>query len=244
MTDFESELGSSLKDIADGMDPQGIQRLEARWHATDVSRSRRHHVVGALSGCAAAAAVLVVLQQVGVIGFSHSTPNETRSQSGVADLTPFITAPTKPGEPCPDAHSHSLDELARLSPVPVWIPDADAASLNNLTGAWTCGPAGGSEVPFLTFGDAPVIVSYEPGYDGVDASAWYRAISVHEGDTVETILGQPAWVHPSTKEGPNAEVLVIVQGGVLIRVLANDGAVPVDELVRVAASIRLEQSVK
>lgn len=145
-----------------------------------------------------------------------------------------VMLPVKQGEPCYEAMRHPLSELAAISDVPVWMPESARASRSTLTGAWTCA---GGDTPILTFGD--VTVSYESGYD--QPLDWQRKAS-DSGGTVRRILGRPALLMPSTAEDIKGEAMVIVDGGVLIRVLG-EANVPAEDLVAVADSIPLDEPI-
>ncbi len=140
-----------------------------------------------------------------------------------------IALPARPGEPCWHAQRRSLEGLAAVADVPVWMPHTARASTETLTGAWTCG----ADTPFLTFG--PVTASYESGYS--TPLDWERKAK-DTGGYVETILGRPALVDPAEADEPTGEVMVIVDDGVLIRVIG-DRDVPAADLVEVANSIDL-----
>lgn len=146
-----------------------------------------------------------------------------------------IALPIKPGEPCYRAKRHSLSELAALADVPVWLPQSPSASEAVLTGAWTCA---GGDTPVLTFG--PVTISYESGYP--TALPWGRK-AADSGGEVRTILGQAGLLMPSTSPSVKGEVMVIVDDGVLVRVLGEPD-VPPKDLVAVADSLRLDAPVE
>lgn len=145
----------------------------------------------------------------------------------------FISLPIKPGEPCYQARKASLEEVAAAADVPVWMPHSPLASPETLTGAWTCG----GDTPVLTFGQ--VTVSYESGYGA--PLPWERKAKDSHG-YVATILGRDSLVDPAEPGQPNGEVMVVVDDGVLIRVVA-DSTVATDDLVAVADSIRLDSPV-
>lgn len=145
-----------------------------------------------------------------------------------------IVLPAEPGEPCWGAERHSLSDLAALADVPVWLPQSSSASEATLTGAWTCG----ADTPFLTFG--AITVSYESGYR--TPLPWARKAS-DSGGELRTILGQTGLLMPSTSPTVKGEVMVVVDDGVLVRVLGEPD-VPPEELVAVADSIRLDEPVK
>jgi hypothetical protein len=140
----------------------------------------------------------------------------------------------KPGEPCPGAQQYALSELVNVADVPVWMPNSDAASRSNLTGAWTCQ---NSSQPLLAFASG-VNVTYEPGWAGVDASKqWQTLIDFYHIGRVETVLGRPALVYDVGKSAPDGQVMVL-DDDTLIRVVGN-GSVTTSQLVDVANSIDL-----
>ena len=146
-----------------------------------------------------------------------------------------IVLPAEPGEPCWSAKRHSIEELAALADVPVWLPESEPASKATLTGAWTCG---GGDTPVLTFG--PITVSYESGY-GTPLD-WERKAN-DSGGEVRTILGEPGLLMPSTGPNIKGEVMVVVNGDILVRVLG-EPSVPSDDLVAIADSIDLDDPVE
>lgn len=169
-------------------------------------------------------------------GRQGSAPTPARSGEtapSVEDNGGFIALPVKPGEPCWQAQRRSLQELAALADVPVWMPHSARASAETLTGGWACG----IDTPVLTFG--PVTVSYESGYR--TPLDWQRKAK-DTGGYVETILGRSALVDPAEADEPAGEVMVVVDDGVLIRVVG-DRDVPVADLVEVANSIDLDAPV-
>ena len=145
-----------------------------------------------------------------------------------------IVLPAEPGEPCWSAERHSIEELAALADVPVWLPDAEAASEASFTGAWTCG----GDTPFLTYG--PITVSYESGY-GTPLD-WERK-ALDSGGEVRTILGEPGLLTRSTGANVKGQVMVVINGDILVRVLG-EPSVPSKDLVAVADSINLGDPVQ
>lgn len=183
-----------------------------------------------IGGVVSALVAAFILHSTGVL--SGGDPEADGAASGPAN----IQFPVKPGEPCYDAKEYPINELAKMVDVPIWMPNAPAGSQKNFTGAWTC--AGGNE-PILIFG--AVKVSYEPGYN-MDVKDWCQRLIGENGGSVETILGRPGCSFPVAEEGTLPGVLVVVDSGVLIRVVA-DSSVPVEKLVEVANSINLEKPV-
>lgn len=162
-----------------------------------------------------------------VVSVSKPSADDPAARDGIA-------LPARAGEPCWHAEKHSLSDLADLADVPVWLPESSRASEETLTGAWTCG----GDTPVLTFG--PITVSYESGYR--TPLDWERK-AVDSGGEVRTILGQPGLLTHSTSSSVKGEVMVIVDGGVLIRVLG-EPEVPPEDLVAVADSIHLDAPVQ
>lgn len=207
------------------------------------SSPARHRLRGRLvafgAGIAAAVLAVITLNMSGVIGERSVTPpvNNRPVSAGAAD-SDGVELESEPGEPCPGAKRHSLPELAALADVPVWMPNSTVASPTTFDGAWTCI---GGNTPLLTFG--PVMVSFESGWGDVDAQEkWTGMVEEFGEGRVETILGEPALVEPVTADAPKGQVLLIVNGDTLIRVLG-DGSVPVSQLADVARSIDLETPV-
>lgn len=157
---------------------------------------------------------------------AQATSQETRNSD-------FISLPVKPGEPCWHARRWTVEGLAAVADVPVWMPHSTRASRKTLTGAWTCG----GDTPFLTFG--PVTVSYESGYR--TPLDWKRK-AADTGGYVATVLGRQALVDPAEGDDESGEVMLVVDGGILIRVIG-DRDVPAADLVAAAASIDLRTPV-
>lgn len=194
------------------------------------------------AGSVTAAVALALLTGFGVVG---GEPGGPKVASGDAHVTSgshvqpdFIQNPVKPGEPCPYAKQWSLTDLAAQADVPIWLPNDKAASVQTLTGAWTCMDGG---MPLLAFSSG-VQVWYEGGWGDVSdpQKQWEAMVSDTGLGQVETVLDRPALVQPAAKDSPKGEVLVIVDG-VLIRVIA-DASVPTDQLVNVANSINIAKS--
>jgi hypothetical protein len=238
MKSFEKELARGLTAIADAMDPDAPQRLLSQID-TRSHRSRfRPRYVALIGGAAAAASVVATLNVAGLLGADPTSTPTPRGSVGLDGKADSLLLPTKPGEPCPDAHKFSLGDLAARADAPIWLPHSDLASPATLTGAWTCA---GGDTPVLTFGK--LVVTYEPGWTGVDVNEkWGELVDELGEGYVQTIQGQHALVQPVTKASPRGQVLLVVDG-VLIRVLG-DGSLPVDQLVDVAQSINLERPVR
>ena len=160
-----------------------------------------------------------------------SVGSKTEAETPV--IRDSVALPVRPGEPCYGAEPHSLHNLAAIADVPVWLPDAAAASEASFTGAWTCG--GG--IPLLTFG--PVTVSYESGY-GTPLD-WERKAR-DSGGEVRTILGETGLVERATGAHIKGQVMVVINGNVLVRVLG-EPSVPSEDLVAVADSIDLDDPI-
>jgi hypothetical protein len=166
----------------------------------------------------------------------QATNRSIRGSDGEAgDEVDGYPSAAKPGEPCPDAKQHSLRDLAALAETPVWLPDSEPASESTFTGAWNCG---GGDTPVLTYG--PITVSYEAGYRA--PLDWERK-AADSGGEVRTILGETGLLVPSSGPNIKGEVMVVVEDGILIRVLGEPD-VPPEDLVTVADSIRLDQPVQ
>ncbi|QIK66734.1 hypothetical protein G7072_10635 [Nocardioides sp. HDW12B] len=144
-----------------------------------------------------------------------------------------VVLPVKPGEPCYAAERHSLKGLAALADVPVWLPHAQAASSSTFTGAWTCG----GDTPLLTYG--PVTISYESGY-GTPLD-WERKAR-DWGAEVHTVLGEPGVLAPSSGADIKSQVMVVIEGDILVRVLGEPTVAP-EDLLAVANSIDLDEPV-
>jgi hypothetical protein len=235
MLDLDTTLAQAMNAQAAEIDNADAERTVARAVESDRLTSSRRRWLG---GIAAVAVALVASNITGVLA-----PGQPAVLSAAFDSPPamgdFIAFPVKPGEPCYMAQGHTIEQLAAIADTPLWLPDAPAASLANMTGAWTC--AGNTE-PVLTFGT--VAISYERGYGNVSVPEWCSNLSeqLHTGGRVEYISGVPACVLPSIGPGILHEVMLVVDDGVLIRVLA-DPQLAIDDVVAVARSIDLANPV-
>lgn len=244
MNQFASEVKAGLHHLADDIEADAGERLLESLESRPPRRGPRGPWIAGLAGLAAASAAIIGLNAAGLFGAAPVSGTSVVDSGGQpaagyprADpaVPDSITFPVKPGEPCYQAHKRSLTEVVGESDVPVWMPHASVASVQNFTGAWTCL---GGNTPFLTFG--AVTVSYESGWERVDVEAkWHQTVREEGGGRVLTILGRPGLVLPAPDASPKGMVLVVVDG-VLIRVLG-DGSVPAEQLVEVADSIELDQ---
>lgn len=231
MSRFEEEVERQLMTYAEqadtGMEVEerliaGVRRLPAR-------RTRRPQVTAAMGlGMAAAAAAIVGAATLGGAPSSTERPQTTEHDSdayiagaGLGNVDGFGF--DKVGTPCPGArHAASVSKLQ--TSVEVLAPTA-----GTMTEAWTCG-----STPVLMY--TGIQISYEEGWGDVDlGQKWADMVSDYGGSVVD-VNGHPAYVHPPTTDGPRSSVMFVVDG-TLIRLLA-EGDVPVDELVKLAGSIK------
>ncbi len=240
MQQFETSLTCALGALADDADPEAPNRVAKAVNTATSARRRRGHLTAFGLGITVAAASIAVLNVTGVLDGAGRTTALSNTPVAIAPGSDkgeeFISLPVTPGEPCFGAQRFSLPELALRADAPIWLPNAQDASITTLTGAWTCG----GNTPLLTFGD--ITISYENGWDGVDSEKkWTGFVEYYGEGRVETILGIPALVQPKSENVTNPEVLVIVDG-TLIR-LRGSLHVSVEQLVNVANSIDLTNPV-
>jgi len=195
----------------------GVQRARGR------ARARRLAGLGAAAALAAAAAVTWAPGVLGgdSPGRTAQAGNQTASQS-IQNGTQFIVTP---GTPCQGAVHGSPSSVARNSLTKVFASDS---SISTATDAWACG-----ETPVFMFGN--IQVSFEPGWDGVDAPSKLADLAADYGGTVTTIGGLPAWVSPSSATSANNEVLMI-RSGTAIKLLAK-GNVSIASVVAKAKTL-------
>lgn len=235
---FETDLTRALGALADDADPEAPDRVVSAVNAATSARRRRGRLTALGLGITVGAASIAVLNVTGVLdGAGRTTPsNPPVAIAPGGDKGDFILPSPKPGEPCFDAQRFSLPELAVKAEAPIWLPNSPEASLNSLTGAWTCE----GDMPLLTFND--ISISYEEGWSGIDPERkWTGFVEYYGEGHVETILGIPSLVQPKSANVTNPEVLIIVDD-TLIR-LHGGPDVPVEQLISAANSIDLTNPV-
>jgi hypothetical protein len=143
-----------------------------------------------------------------------------------------ITPPKKPGEPCIYARPVTLPRMA-ADRAEIRVPDTTVANPDSLVSVWDC-----SGTPALHY--PGVDVYFEDGYpvrsrdeveqDVADSMRQFEGSSAY----VATAFGVPVEVYQPV-DGTLGEVLYVVEGGHLMRVLG-DGSIPADQLLEVVTS--------
>jgi len=239
MKNTEDRLSQFLADEADQTDCQGTGRVLQKVRAHDRQRpSPRGRIVAFGSGLAAAS-IAVVLVTVGA-GGQPNTPSATGSPDpAVGDARGSVFG-SRDGnslidtDPCFGAEQADLLDLPeRVAAVgPIFMPTSRQASALNLASTQTCE---GSPMVVLEFASG-ISISYEPDWGSVDAEAQWAGLIEQAGDGhIETILGQPALIQPTSEARPRSQIM-IVRGDTLIRLLA-DASVPVEDLIAAAKSL-------
>lgn len=195
---------------------EGVQRFRSR------ARARRVLGYGAVAAVVAVAGAFAPA----VLGDDSPGPSvqagDPTASTSILNGSQFIVTP---GTPCPGAVHGSPSSVARNSLTKVFASDS---FISTATDAWACG-----ETPVFMFGN--VQVSFEPGWEGVDAQSKLAALAADYGGNVTTIGGLSAWVSPSSETSVNNEVLMI-RSGTAIKLLAK-GDVSIASVVAKANSL-------
>lgn len=83
-------------------------------------------------------------------------------------------------------------------------------------------------------------ISYENGWKEIDSASEWKALASEDGGTVETVHGEPAYVHPATEAGPRVGVMFVVND-TLVRLLAGKD-VSVDAVLKLAEQLDIPSS--
>jgi hypothetical protein len=229
---FNERLEAALTNLANHEHDAVAEERLANAYVTPsvVGRSatgiRRRRTVYAVLGMAAAAAAVVGLNALGVLGSSQqdSTPAASTQVHGQGSGSDGPAGLVGPGEACPGAVHGAPNSLG--TEIPIWLP---AGGEPKVTDAWTC-----ADTPVVVFGD--IQISYEAGWTDVDVEKKWAALSADYGGDVTTVLGRPGLVQSAEQtQGTNNQVLVVVDG-TLVRVLSTSD-VPINELLRLADSL-------
>lgn len=234
MSTFETELERQLDNLAEGADVTGETRVLRG--VTRVHRNRRRAKTAALAaGIAVAAGAVVGMNATGFLG-GHDSAGTTTPRADNAHDRPLrpsisphdgIVRPKEPGEPCDRAkHARSPEALQQQTRVPVWTPAS-----GKFTDAWTCG-----STPVLLY-DEGIQLSYQQGWDNVDVETKWARLVKSDGGRIETVLGRPAYVHPSDARGPRNGVAVVVDGTAIVTV--SKPGIPIERLIELTNSIEL-----
>lgn len=238
---FESDLMRDLDALADEIDKTTEEQVDRRLRLYLRRRRIRFRVISAVAGATAAGFGVLALHAVGLVGSDAGTEQAAgggASNGGLNPQSPGITLPVKSGEPCFEAVKYPVQEVARLAPTPIWMPNSEEASEKNLIGAWICAKAGPATLTFASHAE----INFEPGWQGVDPEKkWSSFIDSWGTGQIQTISGIASLVDPPSEEAPRGEVAVI-SGDTLIRILG-DGSLSADQLVDIARSIDLQDPV-
>ncbi len=226
MTSPNDQLRDELSSLAEDAQSEESAERVLTGVSSRLKSSRRTRALSFAGGVVAAGVALVAYgthQTSAGVEDAHGPALPSMGQSTQSDGLGTV----EPGTPCPMA-KHAATVAGLHAKVPVWTP-AHAV----LSDAWTCG-----QTPVALYGN--IQVSYQEGWNDVNVVAKWNDLVSDYGGTVETVLGQPAYVHAATADAPRNNVMVVING-TLISISAKPG-VSINALVALGNSLKAPTS--